>query len=57
MKKIIGQNFLHTHPTTEKMLGVDEEHVIVDKKDFYQILDFFRKNPELLKEVGKNPFS
>jgi len=26
-----GYNFLHNHPLTEKRLGVDEQHVIVDR--------------------------
>ena len=26
-----GHNFLHNHPMTEKNLGLDEQHVIVDR--------------------------
>ena len=26
-----GHNFLHNHPMTEKRLGLDEQHVIVDR--------------------------
>ena len=26
-----GHNFLHNHPMTEKIRGLDEEHVIVDR--------------------------
>ena len=28
------RNFLHNHPDTERRLGLDENHVIVDKDDW-----------------------
>jgi len=30
----MNYNFLHNHPNTEKHLNLDEDHVIVDKKDW-----------------------
>jgi len=27
-------NFLHSHPATERLKGIDDKHVIVDKKDW-----------------------
>jgi len=31
MKKVIGKNYLHTHPMEESAKGIDVEHCIVDK--------------------------
>jgi len=52
MKKIIGINFLHAHPYKEVSLGLDGEHVIVDKEDWWQVVDYFRSNPEVVNEIG-----
>lgn len=53
MQKVVGVNFLHTHPRMERVAGVDLEHVVVDKKDWEEIRDFFSKRPELSKELGE----
>lgn len=37
-KKIIGVNFLHRHPGMESYLNIPEDHVIVDKKDWEEIV-------------------
>lgn len=36
----IGERFLHNHPMTEKRLGLDENHVIVDRDAW----DFVREH-------------
>lgn len=51
--KLIGFNFLHRHPKTERLLDLPEEHVIVDKKDWTEIIEFFEEYPKLMSEVGK----
>jgi len=38
--KQIGLDYLHTHPTTQRMLSVDDEHVIVDRKDYEEVIRF-----------------
>ena len=53
-KKIIGYNFLETHPVTEKELNLDDEHVIVDRRDWEIVMDYFRTNPQILERIGKN---
>ncbi len=51
MKKIIGKNYLHTHPTMEVKCGIDNEHCIVDKKDLIEVQNFFEDNPGLIKRI------
>ncbi|MDD5589210.1 MAG: hypothetical protein PHP92_04100 [Candidatus Nanoarchaeia archaeon] len=48
MMNIYG--FLHGHPTLEKMFGLDEDHVIVDKKDFLEV----HKNMNNQKIINTN---
>jgi len=38
MIKIPGVNYFHTHPRMETKLGVDVNHVIVDEKDYREVL-------------------
>jgi len=51
-KKIIGHNFLHTHPITEKQLGLDDNHVIVDKNELDEVINFFNDYPEQIDKIG-----
>ena len=51
--KMIGHNFFHTHEITEKCLNLDEQHCIIDRKDYNDILNFFRDNPYLLNKIGE----
>jgi len=51
-KKIIGYNFLHTHPVTEKNIGLDGNHVIVDKSELNDVINFFNDYPELVNKIG-----
>ena len=56
MKRIVGQNYLHPHPHMEEKLEIGE-HVIVDKKDWQDIVRFFNSHPELVSEIGKSPLT
>ena len=47
----IGRNFLHTHPQTEKDMGVDHNHVVVDKHDHAVMVKFFELNPILVNYI------
>lgn len=55
MRKIkkVGYNFLHTHPQTEKSLKLDEKHVIVDRKEWEEVVDYFHQYPEEVEKLGK----
>jgi len=54
MKKlIVGQDFLHSHPTMERYKEVSDDHIIVDKNDFEAIIVFFQDYPELVEKIGK----
>lgn len=52
MKKIIGKNYLHTHPISESVAGVDNKHCIVDKKELEEVIKFFEDNPDLIQWIG-----
>ena len=54
MAKIVGQNYLHPHPHLEEKLEIGEDHIIVDKKDWQEIVWFFNRFPDQVKEIGKN---
>lgn len=53
MKKIIGKNYLHTHPMYEKAKGIDREHCIVDRKEIEEVQQFFNDNQNLIQWIGK----
>lgn len=50
--KIVGYNFLHTHPQTEKSLNLDENHVIVDRDELELVINYFINYPEELKRIN-----
>jgi len=54
MKKIIGYNYLHRHAKMEEMLGIDDEHVIIDKDEWEEIVEIFQNNSELNKFIKSN---
>jgi hypothetical protein len=56
MARIVGQNYLHMHPHLEEKLGIEEDHVIVDKKDWLEIVKFFNDHPQFIAELGKSVF-
>lgn len=51
--KIPGMNFLKNHPKTESLLNVPDGHVIVDRKEWREIIEFFEEHPEMMSEIGK----
>jgi len=53
LKKQVGFNYLHRHSTTEQQLGVDSEHVIVDRKDWEEVVNYFHDNPEEVEKLEK----
>lgn len=55
MKKLIGKNYLHTHPIEENAKGIDNEHCIVDKKELQEVQKFFLDNQELIQWIGHGP--
>lgn len=52
-KKIIGQNFLERHIDLAREVKLSTDHVIVDRSDWEDIVEFFHKNPVLVSQVGK----
>lgn len=55
-EKLIGFNYLHRHTVTEKILNVDSEHVIIDRKDWEEVVDYFHNNPDEVKKIGEPKF-
>lgn len=53
MKKIVGVNFLEEHREYGKLLGIDINHIIVDKHDWEDIITFFMNYRNLVDELGK----
>ena len=53
-KKDIGINYLHGHPGMEEMLKIDDAHVIIDKKDWQEVVCFFQRNRDLIDLTGKS---
>lgn len=58
-KKILGYNFLHTHPFLEKQLGLSlpPDHVIVDRNDLEEVILFLNDRPDLVKLIGRSDVS
>jgi hypothetical protein len=48
---IVGQNFLHPHVQMQVDYVIPPDHVIVDKRDWEQIVGFFMIHPELVQEL------
>ena len=46
MKKQIGFNYLHRHPQMEGDNDIDSKHIIVDRKDWEEVVNYFHKYPE-----------
>lgn len=49
MLKIYGKNYLHSHLDLEEKLGVGKDHVIIDRKDWEEIVDV-----HLIKKERRN---
>lgn len=54
-KKIVGFNFLHQHPGMQTEMKIDDNHVIVDKKQWEEVVDFFNLNMRLAVKLGEKP--
>lgn len=51
--KIIGQNFLQPHPGMERLAGVYDPYVIVERDHLEQVIKFFEENPQYIEELEK----
>ncbi len=49
----MGHDFFHTHPMTEEQLNLDKNHVIIDKKEYEEVLEFLRENQIIFLEWRK----
>ena len=52
-QKVVGYNYLHTHVSMETALNVPDDHVVVDRKEYEEVIDYFRRNPKATLELGK----
>ncbi len=57
MNKVLGYNYFHTHPKMEKMLKVDNDHVIIDKNEYYEVLESLKNSTELVLPQQPSPQS
>ena len=49
--KIIGVSYLEAHSEMQKSLGVPEDHVIVDKKEWEEVVHFLQEHPEVFTKI------
>ena len=52
--KRVGYDYLHKHTEMEKQLNVPTDHVIVDRKDWEEVVRFFNENPDHIKLIGES---
>lgn len=52
-KKIIGVNYLHNHPMQEERY-LDKNHVIIDRNEWKEVVDYFRANPTEILKLGNS---
>jgi phage pi2 protein 07 len=52
--KLIGVNYLHSHPHLEKTLNVPDDHIIVDKKEWETVIEYLQSNMEFTSWINKN---
>ncbi len=50
MARIIGIHYLHRHPVMQEKLGVDDDHIIVDKKDWKEVVKALQENPQKIAQ-------
>jgi phage pi2 protein 07 len=53
MNKIIGKTFLESHNILAKELNLDEEHVIVDKKDYNKLIEYLNNKNISVDDISK----
>ena len=51
--KRVGYDYLHNHQGMEKQLNVPSDHVIVDRKDWEEVVRFFNEHTEAIAWLGK----
>lgn len=52
--KLVGYNYLHNHNGMEKQLNIPTDHVIVDRKDWEEVVRFFNENPDYINLLGES---
>jgi hypothetical protein len=59
MSKVIrvGYDYLHNHTGMEKQLKVPQDHVIVDRQDWEEVVRFFNEHPESIAWLKQKPKS
>jgi hypothetical protein len=57
MSKLIrvGYDYLHNHTGMEKKLNVPQDHVIVDRQDWEEVVRFFNEHPEAIACLKQKP--
>lgn len=55
-KKMAGFNFLHRHSHLEGLLKVDAEHVIVDRKDWEEVVYYLQSHSQEVEKIGNIQF-
>lgn len=48
---MIGLRHLHPHSHEQEKLGLDKDHIIVDKQDWEIAIKVLQNNPEVAKEI------
>ena len=51
MKKLVGFNYLHRHSKLEADCNLDSNHVIVDRKDWEEVVNYFHIHPEEVVKI------
>ena len=51
MKKLVGFNYLHRHPQMENDNDISANHVIVDRKDWEEVVNYFHIHPEEVVKI------
>lgn len=49
--KIIGVSYLEEHSGMQKKLEVPEDHVIVDRKDWEEVVHFLQEHSEVFNRI------
>lgn len=49
--KHVGFNYLHRHPKEEQIKNLDSDHVIVDRKDWEEVVEYFIKRPDEVDNI------
>lgn len=47
----INRNWMNTHPEMEKHLNLDDNHVIINRQDWEELLHFLSHNSDLIQAI------